>query len=412
MRMKPLYAKTLLCGAFVLVSLLAPREKALSINCSIAHTFITGETLTAANMNANPIAQLNCTSNLDHNNVGAAGFYASQIIPTTTGQATFGGTQPYAFPNALTVKGTLTAGAAGKATITDDGTNAYLQSPNAVFLQANGGTQTLSLSPSGLFSLPGALTVPGVLSGTSATFSGALSTQGNMTVSSGNAYIGGGGASQFAMTSNTAAAQTNAFTMNATNNDTNIVQFLSASSPKSQVLQNGTYSTGSSTYGPTSASVNGALTLAGALSGVTTGSFSGAITGASYSGGAITGTTGVFSGAVQSQSSYLPPFFGATGAVALSGSGAHITVVQPGAVVANGNCANNSLCAGTPQTTSLTGGGAFSVGVLGCWAGANTAPWALTWNANSVTYQYYNSSGLAVTSGSGLGTPDIFCVGY
>lgn len=62
-----------------------------------AHTFVTNEVLTAATMNANPAAFVAGFANIDHFNIGAAGIYASQMIPSNNAQAIFGGAQTYLF---------------------------------------------------------------------------------------------------------------------------------------------------------------------------------------------------------------------------------------------------------------------------------------------------------------------------
>ncbi|MFZ1075385.1 MAG: hypothetical protein WAN50_03370, partial [Minisyncoccia bacterium] len=68
---------------------------------SQAHTFVTGEVLTAATLNANPANFVSAFANIDNTNIGAAGLYASQIKPTTTLQATFGGVVAYTFPQTV-----------------------------------------------------------------------------------------------------------------------------------------------------------------------------------------------------------------------------------------------------------------------------------------------------------------------
>lgn len=401
---------------------------ARAATCTLGHSFSTGETITASNLNASPISLVNCTNNLDHNNLGTAGVYASQVIPGNPAQATFGGAVQYTFPSGINLAGQSNSTSSTPLVFS----NSAAGGVSSTYIRADSGlvTQGITDTVFGLQSAPtggvllsfdasGNLGILGSLFATNATLTGtasitgAASVGGNLTLTSGSAYIGGGGANQFAMTSNTAAAQTNGFTMNTVNNDTNIVQFLSASSAKSQIQQNGTYSVGGSAYGPTSASVNGALTLAGALSGTTLNMSGPAILGSNVNvTGALGAASGSFTNFVADQGSYLPPFLSSNGAVALGGSGAHITVVQPGPVVANGSCAGNTVCNGTPQASNLTGGGAFSSTVLGCWAGGNTSPWDLTWGTGAVTYQLYNASAATIAGGGSLGTPVIYCVGY
>lgn len=86
----------------------APRE-ASAATCVVSHTFVTGETLTATTMNANPANEVNCINNVDFNNIGVAGIYASQIKPGNTTQATFGGSSVYTFPAGVNAGGPLTA---------------------------------------------------------------------------------------------------------------------------------------------------------------------------------------------------------------------------------------------------------------------------------------------------------------
>jgi len=74
----------------------APKA-ALAVSCPVVHTFATGETLTAGNLNANPTQWASCFNNLDYRNIGSAGIFPSQLIPTSSAQATFGGTVPLVF---------------------------------------------------------------------------------------------------------------------------------------------------------------------------------------------------------------------------------------------------------------------------------------------------------------------------
>jgi hypothetical protein len=74
-----------------------------------AHTFVTGEILTAVNLNANPTAFVNGFANIDHTNIGGASLWASNIVPNSSAAATFGGSLAYTFPSGLVTGGTLTA---------------------------------------------------------------------------------------------------------------------------------------------------------------------------------------------------------------------------------------------------------------------------------------------------------------
>lgn len=71
--------------------------------CAPSHTFVTGEVLTAATLNSNPVSLANCINS----SIANITVFASSIVPTNTTQATFGGTQVYTFPNGVTTGGTI-----------------------------------------------------------------------------------------------------------------------------------------------------------------------------------------------------------------------------------------------------------------------------------------------------------------
>ncbi|MGB8520843.1 MAG: SGNH/GDSL hydrolase family protein [Candidatus Tumulicola sp.] len=110
------------------------------------------------------------------------------------------------------------------------------------------------------------------------------------------------------------------------------------------------------------------------------------------------------------QNSYLPPLLNASGGAALTAATAHMVTFDPGSVSANGSCADGSLCAGTPQTQTLTGAGTFPVGAQ-CWSSGNTASWVIQYTANVVTFRYNNTTGHAITGGTNLGDPQPLCIG-
>lgn len=83
---------------------------AYASSCSVPNVFVNGSVADATQVNANFSSLVNCGNNIDNTNIGANGIYASQIKPTSSGQATFGGTQAYTFANGLTVNGGLTLG--------------------------------------------------------------------------------------------------------------------------------------------------------------------------------------------------------------------------------------------------------------------------------------------------------------
>lgn len=70
---------------------------------------MTGTTIQAAPFNSNFQAVQTAVNNIDATNIGAVGLYASNLIPTSTAQATFGGTTPYTFNENLFCNGALVA---------------------------------------------------------------------------------------------------------------------------------------------------------------------------------------------------------------------------------------------------------------------------------------------------------------
>lgn len=85
--------------------------------CAVPYTFVNGTPADANQVNANYAAVIACISNIDNTNIGPAGIYASQIIPTNTAQATFGSSQQYTFPNGIIAK---SSGAGLTTSATDD----------------------------------------------------------------------------------------------------------------------------------------------------------------------------------------------------------------------------------------------------------------------------------------------------
>jgi hypothetical protein len=102
---------TLLAFAIASTIGLASHPQAASAACaaSMPYTFTnvsgTYSTVDANTTNSNNTFLLACAKNVDNTQIGTAGIYASQIIPTTTGQATFGGSVQYQFPNSLVIGG-------------------------------------------------------------------------------------------------------------------------------------------------------------------------------------------------------------------------------------------------------------------------------------------------------------------
>jgi hypothetical protein len=68
----------------------------------VPNIFVNGTPADANAVNANFTAVQNCANNIDNSSIGANGLYASQIIPLTVGEATFGGSLGYTFPYTVT----------------------------------------------------------------------------------------------------------------------------------------------------------------------------------------------------------------------------------------------------------------------------------------------------------------------
>lgn len=147
--------------------------------CSVPNSFSNGTVANANQVNANFSAIAGCANSLDWSNVGA-GFWASQIVPITVAQATFGGSVAYTFPYGLV----LGSGApAGDPDIHSDGTSIYIEADAAggsIYLRPNGVGSSVAQSVfgnTGNLSIPGTFTAtgPGSFGGavTATSFSGA-----------------------------------------------------------------------------------------------------------------------------------------------------------------------------------------------------------------------------------------------
>ncbi|MFY9780850.1 MAG: hypothetical protein WAJ85_10115 [Candidatus Baltobacteraceae bacterium] len=138
---------------------LAARLPADATLCTVPNTFSVGSIINAAPFNANFSALQTCGNSIDNTNIGSAGLYASNLLPTSGAQATFGGLVPYTFNNSLTAN-------AGNTTV--------------VPFTANGASgQTADLAD---YDVNGSklawFDASGVLHGTSAAFSSSLSAVG------------------------------------------------------------------------------------------------------------------------------------------------------------------------------------------------------------------------------------------
>ena len=90
--------------AVICISLVASVASATTV--VIPNIFSNGQVIDATMMNANFSALANwANGNVDNTNIGSGGIFASQIIPGSTAQATFGGATSYTFPTVLNLLG-------------------------------------------------------------------------------------------------------------------------------------------------------------------------------------------------------------------------------------------------------------------------------------------------------------------
>ena len=100
--------KISLAVALCCAAVFAPHAARASCG-SLPYTFVngpgaSGSTVDANTTNANNQFLQQCATSVDNTQIGPAGIYASQIIPTTLAQATFGGAFGYAFNNTVTAQ--------------------------------------------------------------------------------------------------------------------------------------------------------------------------------------------------------------------------------------------------------------------------------------------------------------------
>jgi hypothetical protein len=163
-------------GALALVLLLnTPPERVDAAPCATMNVFAPATTANPALVNQNFANLVACAQNIDNSNIGSAGIYASQIIPTSPSQAIFGGTQSYTFPASLTVTSDLDVGGNVFAYANLIAANATVNGAAAV-----GGTLTAASLSSGN------------IAATIGNFSGSLSGNGLVTTSGEVAFNAGG----------------------------------------------------------------------------------------------------------------------------------------------------------------------------------------------------------------------------
>jgi hypothetical protein len=115
---------------------------------SIPNVFVTGTTIQAAPFNANFSAVQTAVNSIDNTNIGVAGLFASQILPTTSGQATFGGTTAYTFPYGVGGTGVFTAQSTSTVPMTVNGITSQAVDLFDVYLTA-GGSKDFWISSNG-----------------------------------------------------------------------------------------------------------------------------------------------------------------------------------------------------------------------------------------------------------------------
>jgi hypothetical protein len=118
-------------------------------NLVIPNSFAAGTTISAYQMNSNFAAISSwANTNVDHSNIGSDGIYASQVIPASSAQATFGGSFGY----------TIAPGVAAQVPLTVAGTSFQTSDLFDVALTP-GGTKALAVTAAGATTLLGPLSV-------------------------------------------------------------------------------------------------------------------------------------------------------------------------------------------------------------------------------------------------------------
>jgi hypothetical protein len=131
----------------ITLALCAP---ASASTCSVPYSFSNGTIANANQVNANYSALAGCANSLDWANVGA-GFWASNLSPTTIAQATFGGSQTYTFPAGLITNGDILGNG-----------NFFAASGNSITLGPNASSASaFTIDTSGNATVHGGVTVNG-----------------------------------------------------------------------------------------------------------------------------------------------------------------------------------------------------------------------------------------------------------
>lgn len=119
---------------------------------STPSVFTPNTTILSAQVNADFSALASAINGgIDNANVGALGFYASQIIPLTPTEATFGGTQTYSFPESISVGVDVMAPGGFFTGPSTGGASSFTQAGATVFgpvrVQRSGGISLATVPP-------------------------------------------------------------------------------------------------------------------------------------------------------------------------------------------------------------------------------------------------------------------------
>jgi hypothetical protein len=375
---------------------------------SLQYTFTPGTDAYSAQVNTNfndIVTVVNgLLDNTNLNNTGTVGIYASQVVPTTVGQATFGGAIGYTF----------SPGAAGQVGLTVNGAVAQTADIFDVFLTP-AGTKAFSVSAIGTTAISESLS-----------FQPPTATPGG-----GSVRIYNDGAAVPGLLFNVGASSTNGFTF-ASNN----VRVASISTAGAVSGTSGTFSGAlSGTFGTFSGNLivgngsggagsSGSIQIGGSSTnayidfGLTTpgvitfsgndGSFSFPVkfTGAVAVAGALTGASGAFSSTLSALSLAINGSYGITSAGLIVGSsnGSTTAYVPPVYTPAGAALASTAhMVLGLGYTTSS--GGAVSVTLSGAAAFSSSTSYAAfvigvpaqeTWSFNPAS-----GTGFQLTGGSG-----------
>lgn len=136
-----------LLSRFALAALLLLLPCKALATCNSVYTFqlANGTVADATQVMSNYNQVMGCATSVDNTQIGVLGIFASQLKPTTIGQATFGGTVAYTFANQLQVN----SGADGVISELVFGHSITQSQPIAQFWNFPSGTELLDIGPTG-----------------------------------------------------------------------------------------------------------------------------------------------------------------------------------------------------------------------------------------------------------------------